>query len=83
MRVSGEFGNTQVTCHVGVPSCGQRHRNVFITYLFTYTISNAIPKSSPRLASMRRARLGPFFHFPTHPLLYYHLTSYTCPTPTW
>jgi len=23
------FGNTQVTCHVGVPSCGQRHRNTF------------------------------------------------------
>ena len=24
-------GNTHVTCHVGVPSCGQRQRNVFIT----------------------------------------------------
>jgi len=26
-----EVGNTHVTCHVGVPSCGQRQRNVFIT----------------------------------------------------
>jgi hypothetical protein len=24
-------GNTHVTCHVGVPSCGQRQRNVFTT----------------------------------------------------
>jgi len=59
-------GNTHVTCHVGVPSCGQRHRNMFITYLLTYAISNTILKSSPRLASMRRAHLGPFFPFP-HP----------------
>src|SRR5258708_25565406 len=27
--VSVVCGNTQVTCHVGVPSCGQRHHNVF------------------------------------------------------
>ena len=25
-----ETFNTQVTCHLGVPSCGQRHRNAFI-----------------------------------------------------
>jgi hypothetical protein len=34
--------------------------------LLTYAISNTILKSSPCLASMRRARLGPFFPFP-HP----------------
>jgi hypothetical protein len=37
-----------------------------VYHLLTYAISNAILKSSPRLASMRRARLGPFFPFP-HP----------------
>ena len=29
--MQGGDGNTHVTCHVGVPSCGQRQRNVFIT----------------------------------------------------
>jgi hypothetical protein len=47
------YGNTQVTCHVGVPSCGQRHRNVFIVLLLTRTIANTTVKSFPRLASMR------------------------------
>jgi hypothetical protein len=37
-----------------------------VYHLLTYAISNAILKSSPRLASTRRARLGPFFPFP-HP----------------
>ena len=46
-------GNTQVTCHMGMPSCGQRHRNVFIVYLLTCTITNTIIKSFPCPASMR------------------------------
>lgn len=29
------LGNTQVACHVGVSSCGQRHRNTF-TFLITF-----------------------------------------------
>ena len=40
------IGNTQVTCHVGVPSCGQRHRNVFIDLLLTCTITNTIINDS-------------------------------------
>ena len=32
-------GNTHVTRHGGVPSCGQRSRNVFTSYLFTYLLS--------------------------------------------
>ena len=43
---SNTFGNTQVTCHVGVPSCGQRHRNVFIDLLLTCTITNTIINDS-------------------------------------
>jgi len=39
-------GNTQVTCHMGVPSCGQRHRNVFIDLLLTCTITNTIINDS-------------------------------------
>ena len=57
-----EFGNTQVTRHVGVPSW------VF-TPLLTYTYYHYFnPHTFPRL--------GPFFPFPTHPLLYYHLISF-------
>jgi hypothetical protein len=58
-----------VTCHVGVPSCGQRHRNVFIVLLLTCTITNTTVKLFPRLASMRL--VSGLFLFPTHPLLYY------------
>jgi len=56
-----EFGNT-LTRHVGVPSW------VF-TPLLTYTYYHYLnPHTFPRL--------GPFFPFPTHPLLYYHLISF-------
>jgi hypothetical protein len=44
------YGNTQVTCHVGVPSCGQRHRNVFIAYLLMLLVTQS---SNHRLASPR------------------------------
>ena len=45
-------GNTQVACHVGMSSRGQRHCNVCIVYLLTCTITNTIVKSFPCLASM-------------------------------
>jgi len=57
-----------VTCHVGVPSCGQRHRNVFIVLWLTSLISNITLKSCPRLASMRLVS-GPFsFAHPPTPV---------------
>jgi len=56
-------GNTHVTCHVGVPSCGQRQRNVFITLLLTCVITNIIlshslasPPCVSSLASLHRHR---------------------------
>ena len=63
------FGNTQVTCHVGVPSCRQRHRNVFIVYLLTCTITNTIIKSFPHLASMRLVSGLFLFPHPPTPVL--------------
>ena len=36
LLVTEQGGNTHVTCHVGVSSCGQRHRNALsclITFL--------------------------------------------------
>ena len=65
--VVGGHGNTQVTCHVGVPSCGQRHRNVFIVYLLPCTITYTIVKSP--LPRLHAPRLGSFLHFPTTPVL--------------
>ena len=59
-----ENGNTQVTCHVGVPSCGQRHRNVFIDLLLTCTITNTIINDS--LASPPCASSPALFSF-AHP----------------
>jgi len=53
------FGKAQVTRHVGVPSWGQRRRNLF-TRLFSYTyyhIHN--PHTFPRLVSVRLVS-GPF-----------------------
>jgi len=58
-----------VTCHVGVPSCGQRHRNVFIDLLLTCTITNTIINDS--LASPPCALSPALFLLPTLPLLYY------------
>ena len=46
MKATIDLENTQVTCHVGVPSCGQRHRNVFIALLLTCTITNTIINDS-------------------------------------
>ena len=36
----------QMRLNVGVPSCGQRHRNVFIDLLLTCTITNTIINDS-------------------------------------
>ena len=62
-------GNTQVTCHVGVPSCGQHHHNVFIDLLLTCTITNTIINDS--LASPPcTLSLAPFsFAHPPTPVL--------------
>ena len=61
-HISG-VGNTHVTCHVGVSSCGQCHRNTFTALIIFYAIVNMIHKPpSPRLC---RPRLGAF-SFP-HP----------------
>jgi hypothetical protein len=51
--------------------------------LLTYAISNTILKSLPRLASMRRARLGPFFPFPhpPTPVLSPHILYLPNPSP--
>ena len=57
-------GNTQVTCHVGVPSCGQHHRNMFIDLLLTCTITNTIINNS--LASPPYTSSLPPFSF-AHP----------------
>ena len=38
--------NTQMTCHVGMPSCGQCHCNMFIDLLLTCTITNTIINDS-------------------------------------
>jgi hypothetical protein len=74
------LGNTQVTCHVGVPFCGLRHRDTLSTYLLICTITNIIHKSFSRLVSMRL--VSDLFYFPTHPLLYYHIASSTSLTQT-
>jgi len=68
-KLNIEYGNTQVTCHVGVPSCGQRHRNLFIDLLLTCTITNTIINHS--LASPPCASSPALFLLPTLPLLYY------------
>lgn len=60
----------QVTCHVGVPSCGQSHRNAF-TYLISHLYYHPQRIPSPRLHT---PHLGPFLFFPTHPLL--HMTTF-------
>ena len=64
--VVGGHGNTQVTCHVGVPSCGQRHRNVFIALLLTCTITNTIINNSLALCPCTSSpALFSFAHPPT------------------
>jgi hypothetical protein len=45
--------NTQVTCHVGVPSCGQRHRNVFIALLLVLSLTQSLMIPLPRLHAPR------------------------------
>jgi len=64
-KLNIEYGN-KVTCHVGVPSCGQRHRN---DLLLTCTITNTIINHS--LASPPCASSPALFLLPTLPLLYY------------
>ena len=56
-----------MTCHVGVPSCGQRHRNTF-TYLISHLYYHPQHIPSPCLHSRT------FLFFPTHPLL--HMTTF-------
>jgi len=70
------FGNTHVTWHVGVSSCGQCHRNAFIVFLMpSLTWPTRLPLASPPHASSRA------FSFPTHPLLRHHFNMH--PNPTW
>jgi len=63
------YGDTQVTRHAGVPSWGQRGRNVFAFYLITLIITNFNPYTSPRLVSIRLvSAIFPFPH-PATPIL--------------
>ena len=70
-------GNTHVTCHVGVPSCGQRHRNT-LSYLINHLYHlqcNPQDIASPRLHT---PRLSPFFLLSlTHPLPHHNLQVWT------
>ena len=72
--------NTQVTCHVGVPSCGQRHRNVFIALLLTCTITNTIINDS--LASPPCASSPASSHRHREPVTRPHIRA-QAQNPTW
>src|SRR6266436_4930545 len=65
-------GNTHVTCHMGVPSCGQCHRNTF-----KYIIISSLTRSTRHcLASPPYASSRTLFPFLTHPLPHHDLQVY-------
>ena len=74
-------GNTQVTCHVGMPSCGQCHHNVFIDLLLTCTITNTIINDSLALPPCALSPAPPpfFFCLPSHSCIICQLASQTQP----
>ena len=74
-----ENGNTHVTCHVGVPSCGQRHRNVFIALLLTCTITNTIINDSLASPPCASSPAPLFLCPPSHSCIICQLASQTQP----
>ena len=72
-------GNTQVTCHMGMPSCGQHHCNVFIDLLLTCTITNTIINDS--LASPPCASSPALFSFAHPPTPVLSVTLHLKPNP--
>ena len=78
-KSTADFGNTQVTCHVGMPSCGQRHRNMFIDLLLTCTITNTIINDSLASPPCASSPAPFFFCPPSHSCIICHLASQTQP----